>query len=547
MEKIFKDRRIALAILIGLSLLVYLNSLNGAFVSDDIATIPRNPLIAHPGKYLFSGNLPSFTLSINYLIGKIHPFIYHLTNLLFHIGVVILAYFFLLQITSQEISFLASTIFAVHPIHTEAVSWISGRPYSLGAIFLLASLLLYITAHKEERLNYYLYFASLACFFVAQFAEIKSVAFLLILGLYELTFGKLSQNWKKLIPYFVLTLLFLVLLFHPFQTRVATENPEYAGGVTLFKPWEQIPIALSSYLELFVWPMNLTLYHEDLSFSTANYLVRLVITVILLCSLIYFYRKEKLLFFGFSFFILSLIPTMLPIHIAWVVAERYVYFGSIGLCLVMAWVLVRGLKKYPQGLLAVTGILILLLSIRTITRNRDWRTRENLWVATAEVSPGSPKAWNNMGDIYAGKGDYQNAIKAFQRAIELRPNYVDAHHNVGVTYLQMKDFDNAIVWFEKALAIHPIAQTYNDLGVAYYYKGDLEKAEESFRKAIELDPNSGAPYHSLGILYYTQGMVEEARQAWRKALELDPSIQGAKEGLMMIEQGVPASPSASPQ
>lgn len=558
MEKIFQDKKVALAILIGLSLVVYLNSLHGAFVSDDIAAILRNPLIAHPWKNFRTRNLAQLILSINYLIGGFQPPIYHLTNILFHIGVVILTYFFLLKITSQEISFLAASIFAVHPINSEVVSWISGRGYSLSAIFLLASLLLYIAANKKEKFSFFFYFestrnklayfASLAFFLISLMGgSSKSVIFLPILGLYELSFGKLSRNWKKLVPYFLVTLVFLGLLFQPFQARVATANPEYAGGVKLFNPLQQIPIALSSYLELFVWPMNLTLYHEDLSFSMVNYLVRAGIIVVLLCSLIYFYRKEKLLFFGFSFFILSLIPTLLPIRIAWIVAERYVYLGSIGLCLVAAWLLVKVLKKYPQALLVVSGILILLLSARTIIRNRDWRTRETLWVATAKVSPTSPKAWNNMGDIYAGKGDYQSAIRAFQRAIELRPNYVDAHHNIGVTYLQMKEFDKAIEWFEKALAIHPIAQTYNDLGVAYYYKGDVIKAEESFRKAIELGPNQGMPYHSLGILFYTQGMVEKARQSWERALELDPSIQGAKAGLKMIEEGQPASPSAFPQ
>ena len=547
MEKIFQDKKVALAILVSLSLVVYLNSLNGAFVSDDIAAILRNPEIANPWKYLFSGNLPSFTLSINYLIGQFNPFIYHLTNLFFHIGVVVLVYFFLWQITSQEISFLAAVIFAVHPIHTEAISWISGRPYALGAVFLLASLWFYIASQKKEKLNYYHYFASLACFFAAQFAEIKSVAFLLIIGLYEFTFGKLSQNWRKIVPYFVIALLFLAYLFQPFQTRVATENPEYAGGVTLFKPWEQIPIALSSYLELFVWPMNLTLYHEDLSFSTANYLVRLVITVILLCSLIYFYRKEKLLFFGFSFFILSLIPTMLPIHIAWIVAERYVYLGSMGLCLVAAWILVKSLKKYPQALLIVVGILVALLSARTIIRNQDWRTRETLWVATAKVSPTSPKAWNNMGDIYAGKEEFQLAIMAFQRAIELRPNYVDAHHNTGVTYLQMKEFDKAIEWFEKAIAIYALPQSYHDMGVAYFYKGELDKAEENFKKVLEFDPNSSMAYNSLGLLYFKQGKVEEARQAWQTALQLAPYHEGIKKNLILLEQSLQASPSASPQ
>ncbi len=547
MEKIFQDKRIAIGLLVGISIVIYLNSLNGALVSDDIGAITKNLLINQPWQYLATRNFNGFTLSVNYLIGGTNPFIYHLTNLFLHLGVVVLVYYFLLKITSQEISFIASVLFAVHPIHTEAVSWISGRSYLLGAIFLLGSLLFYTAADKKEKQNYYYYSASLICFFLAQLAELKSVAFLLIIGLYELCFGRLRQRWLRLVPFLALALFFLALLFGPFQTRVIMENPEYAGGVTLTNPLHQIPIALSTYLELFAFPMNLTLYHEDLSFSLANYLVRLAIIVILLGSLIYFYRKEKLLFFGFGFFILSLAPTMLPVRIAWVVAERYLYFGSIGLCLVAAWVLVKGLKKYPQTLLVVLAILVGLLSVRTIIRNQDWRTRETLWVATAQVSPTSAKAWNNMGDIYSGKKDFQSAIMAFQRAIELKPDYIDAHHNIGVTYLQMREFDQAIEWFEKAIAIHPIPQSYHDMGVAHFYLGNFDKAEKLFKKVLELDPNSPMGYNSLGLLYLKAGKIDEARQTWQTGLQLNPLNEGIKKNLILLEQSLQASPSASPQ
>jgi tetratricopeptide (TPR) repeat protein len=546
-KKIFKERRFALAILIGLSLVVYLNSLNGAFVSDDIRSILKNPWIGDLGRNLSGGNLSQLTYSLNFHLTRFHPFIYHLTNLLIHFGVVILAYFFLLQITNQEIALIASAFYAVHPLNTEAVSWISGRPYCFGALFLFGSLLLYIFAFKKNNHFYYYYFGSLTLFIIALFTNNKLIASLLIFGLYELVFGKIIKRWRWLIPYFILTLLFVVYLIQPFQTRVAVENPEYAGGIIWFNPIHQIPIAVTSYLQLFVWPMDLTLYHEDMSFSLVNYLIRVGIFVILLGSLIYFYRKEKLLFFGFSFFLFSLVPTMLPIKIAWVVAERYVYFGLIGLCLVVAWALVKGLKKYPQILLVVTMILVFLLSARTIIRNQDWRTRETLWVATAKVSPTSSKAWNNMGDIYAGKKDFQNAIRAFQRAIELRPNYVDAHHNIGVTYSQMEDYENAILWFQKAIAINPIPQSYNDMGVAYFYLGDLAKAEESLKKAIELGPNIFQSYNSLGLLYMEMGRYEEARQALEVAIQLNPYNEGLRRNLLLLEQRRQASPSASPQ
>ncbi len=152
-----------------------------------------------------------------------------------------------------------------------------------------------------------------------------------------------------------------------------------------------------------------------------------------------------------------------------------------------------------------------------------------------------------MGDIYAGKGDFQSSLMAFQRAIQLRPNYVDAHHNIGVTFLQMKDYDNAILWFEKTVAIFPLTQSYNDMGVAYFYKGEPDKAEESFMKALEVDPNSALAYNSLGLLYFKTGRVEEARQAWLKAVELDPYSEGIRKNLLLLEQGLQASPSASPQ
>lgn len=537
MEKIIQDKRIVLAILIGLSFLVYLNSLQGAFVIDDRATILKNPFIGDPGKYLTAP--PSFTLSINYLLGKDNPFVYHLTNLLFHIGVVILVYLFFLEITSQGISFLGATIFAVHPINTEVVNWISARPYVLGTVFITASLLFYVFANKEKKRFYFYYLASLVFFILAFFSNNKLIIFLLILGLYELCFGKISQNWKKLIPYFVLTLLFIYFLFQPFQARIITENPEYMERPLYYNPLRQIPTALSSYLELFVWPINLTFYHEDF---TINFWLRVGVALLLFGGLVYFYRKQKLLFFGLAFFVFSLLTTLLPIRISFVVAERYVYFGSIGLCLVLAWVLVKGLKKYPQVLFLVSGILIVLLSIRTVIRNRDWRTRKNLWLATTRVSATSSVPWNNLGDVYSGEGNYQLAIRAFQQTIRLNPTHLGAHHNLGVVYLRMGDFDQAIIWFERAIAINPLPQTYNELGVTYLQKREFDKAEKLFRKMIELAPEIPVGYNSLGILFAEQGRVEEARQAWEKVLELDPSAEAAKRNLMLLEQSLQPSP-----
>jgi tetratricopeptide (TPR) repeat protein len=347
-----------------------------------------------------------------------------------------------------------------------------------------------------------------------------------------------------MIPYISLSLLLLFSQVKPFFTRVASQNPIHSGGVVYFNPLRQIPAAIGSYLELFVWPMDLTFYHEDFSI---RFLLRLVVTVALLLSLIYFYRKQKLIFFGFAFFILSLIPTLLPIKIAFVVAERYVYFGMVGLCLVAAWALVKGLKKYPQILWVGLALWLALLSARTISRNRDWRTWESLWTATVKVSPTSSMAWNNVGFVYSQKGDYQRAIRAFQQAIKLNPTHTGAHNNLGVAFFKIGEVDQSIYWLEKSIALRPAAEVYLDLGIAYAAKGESAKAEESFRQALELDPQNTEAFNSLGVLFYHQKKIDEARQLWQQALKLDPFNEEAKKNLIILEQGLQATPSASPQ
>ena len=108
--------------------------------------------------------------------------------------------------------------------------------------------------------------------------------------------------------------------------------------------------------------------------------------------------------------------------------------------------------------------------------------------------------------------------------------------------MKVKDYDQAIEWFEKAIAINPIPNSYNDMGVAYFYKEEKEKAEASFKKAIELDPNHLPAYHSLGLFYLKQERLEEAYQVWQRALKLDPNNQEIKRNLILLEQSRQTSP-----
>ena len=95
------------------------------------------------------------------------------------------------------------------------------------------------------------------------------------------------------------------------------------------------------------------------------------------------------------------------------------------------------------------------LSVRTITRNADWKNQDTLWLATAKTSPSSPQNHNNLGDYYGRQGDLEKAAEEFKTAIKLKPNYGDAYHNLANIYHQMGEDDLAIENYRKALSFNP--------------------------------------------------------------------------------------------
>jgi predicted O-linked N-acetylglucosamine transferase (SPINDLY family) len=137
--------------------------------------------------------------------------------------------------------------------------------------------------------------------------------------------------------------------------------------------------------------------------------------------------------------------------------------------------------------MALLIVLITAYATRTIIRNRDWRTHASVWRATVKVSPLSPKAHNNMGDVYSLEGNEEKAAAEFRRAIELKPDYADAYHNLALTYQRMGRLDEAVVNYEKAVLYNPrLWQSYQNLAVIYAQRGEAKKAREYWEKAQEV-------------------------------------------------------------
>lgn len=221
-------------------------------------------------------------------------------------------------------------------------------------------------------------------------------------------------------------------------------------------------------------------------------------------TIIYFLATFWLLWLGFrgkkiagvaGFFLIWLViglsPTLLPLGVAWIVAERYVYFGAIGVFVLIAWGLVSLAQKPKQTEAgwAVITLLVCLLIVRTLVRNSNWQNQDVLWLSAERTSPTSPQNHNNLGDLYGRRGDFKLAERHFMQAISLNQNYADAMHNLANTYFQTGKLDEAMEWYTKALKFKPsLWQSHQQLGSIYYQKGDKQKALAEFKKALGIIP-----------------------------------------------------------
>jgi tetratricopeptide (TPR) repeat protein len=214
--------------------------------------------------------------------------------------------------------------------------------------------------------------------------------------------------------------------------------------------------------------------------------------IVFLGAMIYGYKKNKPVFFWLAFFVIVLLPTLTPFKISWVVAERYVYLGSLGIFVVIAMLFDKIASfNVNAKMVAYTAIVLIVasLSARTIVRNKDWKSEDSLWFATARVAPSGQNIHNNLGDVYARNGNYEKAIEEFTKATQINPNYADAYHNLANTYGQIGNYNEAMANYQKALEFNPkLWQSYQNLGSIYADLGNFDLAAENMKKAIEINP-----------------------------------------------------------
>jgi len=557
-----RSQLVPLCFLVLIAVVLYINSLNNLFTNWDDGMIYSNTEVR---SLSWENVLTIFTLkkgatyqpirvlsyAIDYHFWKLNPLGYHITNILFYILTCIMAYFTLYHLSIHlrekapsgshaRVAIFGSLLFAAHPVHVEAVTWLAARKEVLQGFFFFLAFFLYLKASEEARRKPF--YLSLVIFFVlfAILSKPSAVVFPGVIIVYEMAKRKEDLiNLLKRHRVFLLASLVLSAIFTFILLKVMFE----AGGI---KQYRGGSIASNVLVCLYVFLQSIKLLIFTINYSAAySFLVSMpvfclknIILILVTLSLFAFgvlsLRWTKAIFFSLFFFLITLLPYLNIIPISTLKADRYVFIASFSYVFLLGIAFDRLYayrhKKFSEGffkLLSVTLFLFLLAgySWMTIRQNTLWENSYILWADAVEKNPGSNTANALMGVVYMELGMDRDAVKHLEKAVQLLPYDYQSRNNLGIVYGRLDEPEKALKEFATAISLRPDDDTIKiNLSVFYQRQKEYKKAEEVLKYLLSKSPQDANLYYRMALVYKDTGQYEAAISELLKSTELAPNI-----------------------
>ncbi|HEV8073334.1 MAG TPA: tetratricopeptide repeat protein [Opitutaceae bacterium] len=582
--KAFLARRgslLASGIIVLAALAAYHNSFSGPFIFNDQFAITNNPSIRHfwsalsppPDSTVNGRPLLNFTFALNYALGGLNAWGYHAFNLLVH-ALAGLTLFGLVRRTlasrlatrgSQisdfkskiaespataqseilnlrfempEATLLAlavAVIWVVHPLQTEAVTYISQRAESLVGLFYLLTLYCFVRSADSPATVCWQTFSILACILGVMSKEIIVTAPVMVF-LYDRTFvaGSFREAWSRRWRYYLGLASMWLLLLARLRLGLREQGIGFDRGVTWWSYALTSCRSVVLYLKLALWPHPLVFdYGTDVVRNAATVLPELLALIVLVAGVAIALRQCPIIGFVGAWFFVILAPTssVVPVTLQ-PMAEHRMYLSLAA----MIGLVVTGLYAlFGRRSLILCAAAAVGLGWLDLRRNEDYRSALAMGNDTIAKCPDNARAHYNLGVILTGLGRSQEAITEYKAALRINPHYAEAHVNLGNTLLQAPGhLPEAITEYEAALRINPnYAEAHANLGNALSnIPSRLPDEIAEYEAALRINPDDTAVHFNLAVALATiPGRLPEAISHYEAALRINPHYAEAHNNL----------------
>jgi len=578
-------------VLAGACVLVYANALPGGFAYDDKAIVRDNFRIRSPSRVgevfdtQYFGGPPGtgtayrplllLSFAVEWWIHGADPLPFHAVNIVFHAAATVLLASLLLRLgVPPPVSVGAALLFAVHPIHVEAVASLVGRGETQAAALLLGSLLLALrfvggTGRRAIALS-----LALLCYFAANLTK-ESAAIapaLLFLALAFTAEGGLATRttsaFRRGLAYYAGSAATLGIVF-ALRSRVLggalkaghTGIFELENALAPLSPLRRASNACVLFFRMLgrlVLPLRLS--SDESAWSIRPLSARDLLAwaapalaAALVAAAAWRLREGSVPAFGLLFLAVAALPASnLLFPTGTIFAERLAYLPSAGLCVVLAAWIAGGAGSFDalaRGRLALLAAVVVAFGARTIVRNPVWQSDETLFANMLRVSPGSAKAHYDFAYMSAEKKEFRRALAHYVRATEIYPGYWDAWAGRGRMERELGDPAAAERSCLEAIRINPSYESgYFGLGMAREARGDSTGAERAYRDGLRRNPRSLPLAYRFALLVAAKGRPE-ALFAWRRTLTIEPRSLPSQRGLeeWLERRSAPVSAPGGPE
>jgi len=541
--------------LILLTVFVYWNSLGNDFVFDDqVLTENPNLLKIHTlseaaGAGLGWRPLLFFTYGLNYYWSGLNPYSYHAVNLLLHIINVVLVYFIIREVVrvldeterdSAWAAFAGAAIFSVHPLLSSAVSYIAGRSSVLCAVFYFLAVLFFLKsldAGMKRRPCLCAVYAGLTLASGLLAWQSKQEAMTLPVFVAALLLLKTRKRGLKYVVTLAgVSVIVAAAMWKHFQDLFNSLAGNTVPINTEFESVLPFPIYIRTYLTSivryyfprFLYPSALNADPQTVAVAHW-YSPEFVMSILVLAALSWFIlrpaKTESLPPAGLAAILLSPLTAYALIPLADVVLEHRVYIAGLGIALLSAALFRWAGKNFRSLRIAVLSIIVVIFAAMTVQRNRAFANNITLWEDVVRKSPGKARAHFNLGLAYQLDSRPNDAIREYKVTLSLNPLVPATYSNIAALELDGGQLDEAEKTLLRLIEMAPQqAEAFVNLSVLYLRQREPAKAIAAADRAIAIKPDSAIAHFNKAEGLLEKGDVQDAIASYEQAVRLRPDL-----------------------